>query len=191
MRRLRFTPNWSAPKGGKIEPSGQPQGGHAFAIVGYDEVGFWVLNSWGSAWGENGVAHWSYRDWAENIMDAWVLQLGVNAPEAFGAIPRATPAGTTGLFGIGDPNRSDILGHFINIDDGRLEKNGKYGSPNSLEMQQTVDRLSAADANNKDGYGHLVIYAHGGLTRLPRKPGGSLRGSETTCLLATRSIIFT
>jgi hypothetical protein len=127
------------------------------------QAGFWVLNSWGDTWGDGGIAHWSYCDWADNIMDAWVLQLGVRAPDAFGAVPRATPAGTTGLFGIGDPNRSDILGHFINIDDGRFEMSGKYGSPSPSEMKQTVARLTDASANGGNGYDHLVIYAHGGL----------------------------
>ena len=31
-------------------------GGHAFAIVGYNEVGFLVQNSWGPEWGKGGFA---------------------------------------------------------------------------------------------------------------------------------------
>jgi len=158
--------NWQSPKNGVIEPGGSPQGGHAFVIVGYDEKGFWILNSWGARWGRNGVAHWCYSDWAANIMDAWVLQLGVRAPDVFSIIPQATPAEAAGLFGIGDPNRADILGHFINIDDGRFVTTGKYGSPELPEMKQTVDRLTRPDANKDRGYEHLVIYAHGGLNTL-------------------------
>lgn len=152
--------------GQRIEPGGTPAGGHAFAIVGYDAEGFWVLNSWGPEWGQNGVAHWHYTDWAATIMDAWVLQLGVTAPAAFRAIPGATIANTAeGLFSR-DPERSDIIGHFINIDDGRLVTDGKYGSPTSTEMQETVERLTLPSANNGQGYDHLVIYAHGGLNSL-------------------------
>ena len=158
--------NWTNPKKGKIEPGGKPLGGHAFAIVGYDDKGFLVLNSWGGKWGSRGIAHWTYADWAETVMDAWVLQLGVRAPEAFGAVPRATPSTTTGFFGFDDPNRSDILGHFINIDDGRYVTDGKYGSPTKLEMQETVKRLTIANANSGKGYDHLVIYGHGGLNSL-------------------------
>jgi len=158
--------NWTQPKDGRIEPGGTRVGGHAFTIVGYDDKGFWVLNSWGPTWGINGIAHWSYVDWSATIMDAWVLQLGVRAPEAFGAVPRQTPSGATGLFGIGEPNRGDIVGHFINIDDGRLIQTGKYGSPNPKEMKETVDRLVAAEANGGEGYDHLIIYAHGGLNSL-------------------------
>lgn len=99
-------------------------------------------------------------------MDAWVLQLGVRAPAAFGAMPRATPSSTTGLFGFGEPNRGDIIGHFINVDDGRLVTTGKYGSPNATEMGETVARIAKPDANSGKGYDHLIIYAHGGLNAL-------------------------
>jgi hypothetical protein len=157
---------WEKPNDGCIEPNGRPVGGHAFAIVGYDEHGFWVLNSWGPNWSRGGLARWSYRDWAATVMDAWVLQLGVRAPEAFGAVPRATPSSTTGLFGFGDPARGDIVGHFINIDDGRLVTDGKYGSPTEKEMQQTVSRLTIPEANKDKGFDHVIIYAHGGLNSL-------------------------
>jgi hypothetical protein len=159
--------HWNAPDSkGSIQSGGKPVGGHAFAIVGYDDSGFWILNSWGQTWGRGGIAHWGYADWAATVMDAWVLQLGARAPAAFSAIPRATPSGTTGLFGSGDPHRGDIVGHFINIDDGRYVENGKYGSPSAIEMQQTVERLTMPTSNEGKGYDHLVIYAHGGLNKL-------------------------
>ncbi len=159
--------NWETPRAdGHIERYGRPVGGHAFAIVGYNDKGFWVLNSWGEDWGLKGIAHWDYGDWAANILDAWVLQLGVRAPDAFGAVPRVTPSSTAGLFGIGEPTRGDIVGHFINIDDGRFVTAGKYASPTQDEMKQTVDRLTRADANKQNGYDHLIIYGHGGLNTL-------------------------
>lgn len=155
--------NWDTPENGRIAPGGTPQGGHAFVIVGYDAEGFWVLNSWGEEWGRAGTAHWSYEDWAATVMDAWVLQLGVLAPKAFNAVPKIAAADAAGLFGIGDPKRDDILGHFINIDDGRLITQGKYYSPSEKEMLQTVDRLTRKDSNDGQGFSDLVIYAHGGL----------------------------
>lgn len=154
--------NWAAPANGEIAPDGTPIGGHAFAIVGYDARGFFVLNSWGPKWGRNGVAHWSYADWASNIMDAWVLQLGARAPAAFGAIPRAAPSGTVLPQVVSAPNRSEIVGHFINIDDGRYVTAGRYASPSDAEMKETVRRLNGLGAG-AGGYDHLVIYCHGGL----------------------------
>lgn len=159
--------NWETLRAdGHIERYGKPVGGHAFAIVGYDDKGFWVLNSWGQDWGLKGIAHWDYGDWAATIMDAWVLQLGVRAPDAFGAVPRVTPSSAAGLFGIGEPTRGDIIGHFINVDDGRFVVTGKYASPTLDEMKQTVERLTTADANERKGYDHLIIYGHGGLNPL-------------------------
>ena len=158
--------NWQNPADGRIEPGGASAGGHAFAIVGYDAEGFWILNSWGPAWGERGIAHWTYQDWAATMMDAWVLQLGVRAPTAFSAVPRATPAGATTPLAVNAPNRSDIVGHFVNIDDGRYITSGRYGSPTSPEMAETVSRLSQASANGGQGFDHLMIYAHGGLNTL-------------------------
>jgi hypothetical protein len=52
-------------------------GGHAFALVGYNEKGFVVQNSWGTAWGVSGFAILTYADWVENGADAWVCSLGV------------------------------------------------------------------------------------------------------------------
>ncbi|NKM60728.1 hypothetical protein GFL58_06790 [Rhizobium leguminosarum bv. viciae] len=154
---------WLKPEAGKIAKNGAPIGGHAFVIVGYNAEGFWILNSWGDEWGDDGIAHWAYDDWAGTIMDAWVLQLGVRAPASFGILPGASPSSRSGLFGFGEPIRSDILGHFVNIDDGQLVETGKYASPKKSEMFETVKRLTMKESNNGKGYPHLVIYAHGGL----------------------------
>lgn len=154
---------WLKPVDGIISRAGPPIGGHAFVIMGYNSEGFWVLNSWGEKWGNQGGAHWSYSDWAESVMDAWVLQLGARAPAAFGALPKSSPTSRSGLFGINEPARADILGHFINIDDGKLIVTGKYASPKPDEMSETVKRLTMKESNGGKGYPHLVIYAHGGL----------------------------
>jgi hypothetical protein len=52
-------------------------GGHAFALVGYNEHGFIVQNSWGKNWGAGGFAVLTYQDWVANGSDAWVVGLGV------------------------------------------------------------------------------------------------------------------
>ncbi len=51
-------------------------GGHAFAIVGYNEDGFIVQNSWGPDWGYHGFAILGYEDWVASGSDAWVAVFG-------------------------------------------------------------------------------------------------------------------
>ena len=68
-------------KGGywRIPPrkAGPSDGGHAFAIVGYNQDGFIIQNSWGTGWATKGLAVLSYEDWLDHAMDCWVAQLGV------------------------------------------------------------------------------------------------------------------
>lgn len=49
---------------------------HAFAIVGYNSVGFYVQNSNGPEWGFKGFALLPYDDWIAHAVDAWVAVLG-------------------------------------------------------------------------------------------------------------------
>ncbi len=62
-----------------IPPPTDPKawGGHSFALVGYNEVGFVVQNSWGEKWGARGFGVLPYEDWVEHATDAWVCALGV------------------------------------------------------------------------------------------------------------------
>jgi hypothetical protein len=61
-----------------IPPRRGPElGGHAFALVGYNERGFIVQNSWGGRWGAAGFAVMPYADWVQYGTDAWALGLGV------------------------------------------------------------------------------------------------------------------
>jgi len=59
-----------------------PLGGHAFALVGYDQRGFIVQNSWGRRWAAGGFARLSYADWVAHGTDAWACALGVPAVES-------------------------------------------------------------------------------------------------------------
>lgn len=65
----------------EIDPLKDPgsRGGHAFALVGYNERGFVVQNSWGTTWGASGFAVLPYDDWIVNATDAWACALGVPA----------------------------------------------------------------------------------------------------------------
>ncbi len=64
-----------------FEKSKLTDGGHAIAIVGYTRDGFIIHNSWGPKWGSGGRAILLYEDWAENAMDCWVAQLGVETTQ--------------------------------------------------------------------------------------------------------------
>jgi hypothetical protein len=52
-------------------PGARQLGGHAFCVVGYNDVGLLVQNSWGREWGYNGFATLPYDDWLDGAYDAW------------------------------------------------------------------------------------------------------------------------
>ncbi len=166
--------------GGAIVPpqSGQSRGvlgleRHAFVIVGYTPDGFLVLNSWGRDWGGwtpadaapvPGVALWRYEDWADTIMDGWVLRLGVGAADAFDY-----SVGDQGLgFGAEAPVRSTpvhaILGNFLHLDDGDFVSSGAFVSTRRT-LEETRRLLDEDAATSKPYRGVLLTFA-GGLTGL-------------------------
>lgn len=59
----------------------EAEGGHAFALVGYNERGFVVQNSWGTQWGAQGFAVLPYEDWVAHGTDAWVTALGARVEQ--------------------------------------------------------------------------------------------------------------
>jgi len=148
----------SATKNGVIPFRDGKSGGHAFALVGYDKKGFWVQNSWGETWGDGGTALWTYEDWYENLVDAWVLSLALPTPQIWAM--GAARAGLVRGEAVGEgnaPPRGKIAGHFVHIDDGEFHDAGSYWS--NLEDIRTTAAHLAASAN----YDHLLLYAHGGL----------------------------
>ena len=134
---------------------------HAFTIVGYTPIGFLVLNSWGPAWGGYpdpetgapipGLALWRYEDWADRILDGWVLRLGVGAAEAFDY-----SIGDQGLgFGHDAAVRSTpvhaVLGHYLHCDDGQYVPYGRY--PSDEHSLEETFRLLETDAAKPQDYG--------------------------------------
>ncbi len=147
---------------GKIPHMDKNIGGHAFAIVGYNEEGFYVQNSWGKGWGLKGVALWSYEDWQENISDAWVVRLAVSTPQlwsvrSFRGLEGADAEKRSEFSLFKSPKRHEIKGHFVHIDDGRFHNKGKYFS-SLADVNETADLLKSSSR-----YKHLLLYAHGGL----------------------------
>ncbi len=138
---------------GRIVQSLDDAGGHAFVIVGYDDKGFMILNSWGAEWGGfdglRGVAHWSYQDWADTIMDGWVLRLGVSAPGAF-----HLTLGEQGIHFMQNASQAvttpghDVLGHMAHLYDGKPVATGAY--PFSMEsFRETVRYLARRPGKSK------------------------------------------
>lgn len=152
---------WQNPIDGVIVKSDNMIGGHAFAIVGYNDQGFIVQNSWSKKWGNQGTALWTYEDWVENIMDAWVMSLAIPTPQIFGkeamsyeGYQRAVP--DTSIFSR-SVDRVEIEGHFVHIDDGDYHDKGRYWS-NKEDVEQTAKLVAESTK-----YDHLLFYFHGGL----------------------------
>ena len=112
---------------GVIPPEGRILGGHAFAIVAYDERGFWIQNSWGKDWGARGFALIRYDDWLAHGTDVWVARLG--APVTL-TTARATAATHSAAAGQSDGYAyPELRPHIISIgNDGRLRTQGTYGT---------------------------------------------------------------
>ena len=152
-------PGWMRPdrRTGVIPYVKQEQGGHAFAIVGYNSKGFWIQNSWSKTWGKGGLGLWQYEDWLANIMDAWVFALALPTPKIW-HLPPTTDVNRSGGVLSPSPARSEIAGHFIHVDDGHFHTRGRYWS-NAGDVAATARLV----AGNRNKYQHLLLYAHGGL----------------------------
>jgi hypothetical protein len=160
----RVHSGWFNPKGDDghglavVQPNPDHAGGHAFAIVGYNSVGFIVQNSWGEGWGSDGFAIWQYADWQANISDGWVFRLGIPTPTIFGLEARSTPSVEGAEFFQRSPKRQEIAGHFAHFDDGKYQPRGNYWT-NVPDIQQTARRIK----DRADRYKHVLVYVHGGL----------------------------
>jgi len=54
---FNITGEWFNPKGGIIRGGGESQGGHAVTLVGYDQDGVLILNSWGKSYAHDGFVY--------------------------------------------------------------------------------------------------------------------------------------
>lgn len=150
-----------ASRTGAIPYSGTKQlGGHAFAIVAYDGIGFWIQNSWGRRWGKGGFGRISYDDWLENALDVWVARLAVpieleaRRSAAAGVSPGAERA--TGY------SYADLRPHVISIgNDGRLRDAGTYAT-NAAAVREIVER-DIPNVTRSWKRRRILLWAHGGL----------------------------
>ncbi|WP_374661603.1 C1 family peptidase [Inhella sp.] len=163
-----FAKLWEIP----FDPAEVPPYGHAFAIVGYNERGFLVQNSWGEGWGSGGYALISYADWLQNGMDCWVAQLGVVTQDhrelAHSATLRLDAKTQQVRLAPSEVLRKREIAPFIvNIgNNGLLSNTGEFRTtPDDVRALAEL-QLARARAlwKPKDGVVDVCIYAHGGLT---------------------------
>ncbi|MBA2480844.1 MAG: C1 family peptidase [Planctomycetes bacterium] len=169
LRRPRASVRSRAGNLARILPSPGRVGLHAVALVGYNEDGFIVQNSWGPRWGTKGLAVLAYEDWVENRQDAWVGRIGPETRDASGhpriftggflgtpATPRVGTAGTEGL-GVSP----ESLPYLISTGDrGRLSSDGRLSTP-AADLPAMAAKILEYPAI--DGVRHILLYAHGGL----------------------------
>lgn len=165
-RPTSFDDVWEIPvQGGQADHPG-----HAFAIVGYNERGFLIQNSWGPAWGSHGYAVLTYDDWLRNAMDCWVAQLGVvtrDHTEISKAITlRTDRRGKVALAASEVLRNREISPFIINMgNNGSLSNSGVFRTQPD-DVRALVD-VHLAEARRRWGLQHgtvdVCIYAHGGL----------------------------
>jgi hypothetical protein len=101
-------------------PGDAEKGGHAVVIAGYDQVGFWIHNSWGPEWGTEGFAVLPYEAWERHRRDVWVPEIGPPHPPVSGAPAVAAAEVATRTY-------RDMWPHLVVLrDDGRLASTGLY-----------------------------------------------------------------
>lgn len=145
-------------------------GGHAIALVGYDERGFLLQNSWDTTWGSWGYAILTYDDWLENAMDCWVAQIGVVTEEhraiARSATLRTTRAGRVELAASQVLRDREISPFVLNMGrNGRLSNSGVFRTT-ADDVRAMVD-VHLDKARQAWGLARqpldVCVYAHGGL----------------------------
>ena len=141
-------------------------GGHAYCLVGYNEIGFLVHNSWGTTWGNGGFATLPYEDWLDSAYDAWVARPGVPQTPFYSGRSR-TATGTGGkLVTAAGPDLRRLAYHVVNTgNDGALSSTGKFVST-PAQLDRVVAHMGAWHefmlARGTTTKRHVVLWAHGG-----------------------------
>lgn len=158
---------WAIP----AQKAGLGDGGHAFAIVGYNRDGFIIQNSWGKSWGSKGLAVLTYQDWLDNAMDCWVAQLGVVTDLHLEIAQSKTLRLRDGKVQLASDSslRKREISPFI-VD---MENNGQLSNTGDFRTQEAdleaLVNFHLGAARQAWGLGQaapvdIAIYAHGGLT---------------------------
>ncbi len=146
--------------------SPRSRGGHAYCLVGYDEIGFLVQNSWGPTWGDRGFATLPYEDWLDSAYDAWVARPGVPHTPFYSGRTRTAEATGGALATAAGPDLRRLSYHVVNTgNDGRLSTTGKFVS-NPAQVERVVGHMEAWHdfflRRDRATRRHIVLWAHGG-----------------------------
>ena len=154
----------------EIPPDDGGAGGHAIALIGYNERGFLLQNSWGPEWGSHGYAILSYDDWLTNSMDCWVAQMGVVTRDhreiSEHVTLRTDTRGRVALSSSEILRNREISPFVVDMgNNGRLSDSGLFRTC-VADLQALVD-VHLAEARKRWKLGDkpidVCIYAHGGL----------------------------
>jgi hypothetical protein len=149
----------------KRSPGSENIGGHAFGIVGYNDVGFLVQNSWGKNWGKGGFATLTYDDWLESAYDVWVARPGVRSNVSTRNRNKITVVSGTAIGQSPGPDVPALAPYVVNLgNDGHLSSSGRFISTTG-QVEKVFTRMAAFHEQWRlqDQTPGIVIYAHGGL----------------------------
>jgi hypothetical protein len=188
-RRAKVAPQLNSVPTLEWSAEGGTNGGHAFALVGYDDEGFIVQNSWGPDWGYHGFARVTYADWLTNGMDAWVATLSApirgEAPGIVLSSGRTIPARAPELKrGLAGGITAGAVASASSHRGWNLEQAARHAlvlaNDGRLASQILIDAADAEDAARRVGRtlpgewlagpegrsGKVLLYVHGGLNDL-------------------------
>jgi hypothetical protein len=153
-----------------IPPHEGGDGGHAIALIGYNEDGFLLQNSWGPGWGSYGYGLLTYGDWLHNAMDCWVAQLGVATKEhediSRSSTLRLDTRGRVALSSSTVLRDREVAPFVLDMsNNGRLSTSGLFRTSED-DVRAIVD-VHLAEARTRWNAEHrpidVCVYAHGGL----------------------------
>ena len=70
---FQITGEWFSPRNAVVRGGGESEGGHAVTLVGYDEGGVLVMNSWGESYAHDGKVYIANKAFDEQFMYGAVL----------------------------------------------------------------------------------------------------------------------
>lgn len=160
-------------------PASKVDGGHSFALVGFDEEGFFLQNSWGHKWGYKGFGRLTYADWLSNATDCWVGTLGTPITISTEVARTSIRPQSGGLLSgdasplalAPDPKKKvtdpwdENTAHehaLVMANDGFISPTDIIARDGPTQVKLLGDRIQewlSSDAKNRD----ICVYLHGGL----------------------------